>query len=504
MNRRDFIKFAGFSAGLLYTGSFLASCEKIAQAIKNPLFIPSDNTELMGYFRPRNDQPFTITSRTINYEFISGKPTNVFVYEINSNGKTFYNPIIVLEKGNRMNVSFLNRIGEESIIHWHGFRAHWLKDGHPYYTVQDGQSYNYGSIPIVDRSGNYFYHPHPHGKTGLQVYKGLSGLIIIEDSDEEALKNALDLQYGVSDIPLIIQDKTFNENGDLIYKPVGMNGNMGFWGESILVNWTLNPYMEVARRIYRFRILNGSNARPYRLVLLKGSNRIRFWVIGVEGGLLEYPQEVDEILVAPGERIDILIDFRDVNLGDIVRLYNLRHNLAGMGGNMQRGMMNLIDREFEVLEFRVAKDSPYDLNIPGYLSTIPPLTNPLAGENIILGMSRGTFTINGSTWDESGSLNNPSDYGYNYSNGDVIEFIIQNTTGMYHPMHFHGFQFQIVNPRRPTDLGWKDTVIVAPHETVKVRMDMKHGFAEKQWYLIHCHILEHHDAGMMIQYSVTP
>jgi len=201
--------------------------------------------------------------------------------------------------------------------------------------------------------------------------------------------------------------------------------------------------------------------------------------------LLEYPQEVDEILVAPGERIDILIDFRDVNLGDIVRLYNLRHNLAGMGGNMQRGMMNLIDREFEVLEFRVAKDSPYDLNIPGYLSTIPPLTNPLAGENIILGMSRGTFTINGSTWDESGSLNNPSDYGYNYSNGDVIEFIIQNTTGMYHPMHFHGFQFQIVNP-------------VAPHETVKVRMDMKHGFAEKQWYLIHCHILE-----QMVSYPLS-
>ena len=511
MTRREFLKFAGIGAGIVYTGTWLSACgggglSGTSGVAKNRLLVPSDQGGLLGYYRPTGR--FTLTAQRAVFEILPGKQTSVLTYTLEDAGKTYYNPILVLRKGDVFSVDFYNRTGEKSIIHWHGFRAPWRADGHPSYAVADGGVYNYPDIKIIDRSGTYFYHPHPHGRTGYQVYMGLASMIIIEDTDEDDLKNALDLSYGTTDIPLIIQDRTFDESGNLIYNPMGMNGQMGFWGETVLVNMTPNPYMDVERRIYRFRVLNGSNARPYRLVLLRGSDRIPFHVIGVEGGLLESPVQTKEILVAPGERIDILVDFRLVNEGDILRLYSLQHNLVGIGGGGMGGGMSLVNREFEVLEFRVVKGSSYDRAIPARLSTVNAIdTTGVPTENVSLGMSGGVFTINGQTWNETDPLF--TGYGFNYTNGDRVIFKIINNTGMYHPMHFHGFQFQILSRSsgnlRPTDLGWKDTVIVGPHETVDVAMDMSLGFtpAETQYYLFHCHILEHHDAGMMVNFTVT-
>ena len=518
MKRRDFLKYSLLAPFAFSAVGSLLSCGGGgggSQDSKNPLNLPSEGGGLLGILRldPQtlnttavNSPLFEIEASPDSLEILPGKITNnLLTYKVGN----YTNPIIVLRKGQQFSCNFVNRTGEKSIIHWHGFRAPWRSDGHPAYEVGDGGSYQYPPFTIIDRSGTYFYHPHPHGRTGYQVYHGLASMVIIEDDDEDNLRNALDLQLGVTDIPLIIQDKTFDANGNLVYNPMGMNGNMGFWGDTILVNFTVNPYLDVERRIYRFRILNGSNARPYRLVLLRGSERIPFHVIGVEGGLLANPVQTDEILVAPGERIDILVDFRLANVGDVLKFYSLQHNLVGMGGmgsggGMNGGMMNLINREFEVLEFRVVRDSTYDRQIPYQLSEVTPIdTNGAITQNITLGMSMGSFNIDGKTWNTSDPL---YDYGYNYNNGDVVVFRITNMTGMYHPMHFHGFQFQILSrssgPLRPTDLGWKDIVIVAPGETVEVAMDMSHNFGEEQVYLFHCHILEHHDAGMMVNFRV--
>ena len=522
MKRRDFLKYSllapfAFSA----VGSFL-SCgvgSGGSQDSKIPLNLPTEGGGLLGILRldsqtlnttAVNSPLFEIEASPDSLEILPGKITNnLLTYKVGN----YTNPIIVLRKGQQFSCNFVNKTGEKSIIHWHGFRAPWKSDGHPAYEAEDGESYQYPLFTIIDRSGTYFYHPHPHGRTGYQVYHGLASMIIIEDDDEDNLRNTLDLQLGVTDIPLIIQDKTFDANGNLVYNPMGMNGNMGFWGDTILVNFTVNPYLDVERRIYRFRILNGSNARPYRLVLLGESGKIPFYVIGVEGGLLAEPVQTDEILVAPGERIDILVDFRLANVGDVLKLYSLQHNLVGMGGmggggGMNGGMMNLINREFEVLEFRVVRDSTYDRQIPDQLSEVTPInTAGVPPQDIPLGMSMEGFNIDGNIWNGDNAL---ADYGYKYNNGDVVVFRITNMTGMYHPMHFHGFQFQILRrssgPLRPTDLGWKDTVIVAPGETVEVAMDMTLGFTttETQYYLFHCHILEHHDAGMMVNFTVAP
>ncbi len=529
MNRRDFLKYALMGTGVIYSGAWITACGGGGGSTgvqKNPLYIPQDGSAgLFGYYRPT--QRFTLTASPSYFEVLPGRQTSLLTYQLSENGKTYYNPIIVLRNGQSFEVDFQNNIGEESIIHWHGFRADWESDGHPSYAVASGQTYTYpkpNTVPftIIDRSGTYFYHPHPHGKTGYQVYHGLASMIIIEDTDEDNLKNALDLQYGITDVPLIIQDKTFDSNGNLVYNPLGMNGIMGFWGEQVLVNLTPNPYMNVERRIYRFRLLNGSNARPYRLVLLRGSQRMRFWVIGVEGGLLEAPVQVSEILIAPGERIDILVDFRDANVGDVLRLYSLQHNLVGMGG-----MSGLINREFEVLEFRVVRNSSYNGQIPAQLSTINTIDTTVSTQvPLTLGMSNSVFDIDGNVWDDTNALAtyfytdaNGTQQEFRFNNGEIVVIDFTNSTNMYHPMHLHGFQFQVISRanspqvirnlalndgtgRMATDLGWKDTVIVGPGETVKIAVDMTHNFGREQVYLLHCHILEHHDAGMMVNYRV--
>ncbi len=508
MDRREFIKVSAITAGLISSGMWLPSCGKRRlYAPKTPLNLPQDGG-LLGHYRPSGR--FTITAQSSYVEIFSGTQTRLLTYQIGS----YVNPIIVLKKGDNFEVDFQNGTGEDSIIHWHGFRAEWRSDGHPSYAVGDGKTYSYPSINIIDRSGTYFYHPHPHGRTGYQVYAGLGGMIIIEDDDETALRQVLDLEPGKTDIPLILQDRSFNPDGSLKYSPMGMNGNMGMWGDTLLVNLTPNPYLEVERRIYRFRLLNASNARPYRIALYRGAEVMRFWVIGVEGGLLESAVEVREILISPGERVDILVDFRDVNIDDLLVMKSLSHGLVGHGGGMGG---SLINKEFDVLELRVVRDSAYDRNIPQKLSQVSSIdTQGATNLQVPLGISSGKFNIDGNVWDSSDML---KDYGYNFSNGEVavIEFV--NNTGMYHPMHLHGFQFQVLSRsgspqvigsiaidsqgRMATDLGWKDTVMVAPQETVKIAVKFSHNFGSEQVYLMHCHILEHHDSGMMVNYRVA-
>ncbi|WP_461831673.1 multicopper oxidase family protein [Aquifex sp.] len=503
MNRRELFKKSIYLPFVMSGINLLSACggggsssDIQVSDTKNPLRLPQENG-LLGYLRPQGR--ITIEASPSTLEIIKGKETKLLTYKVGN----YENPIIVLKRGDTFSVDFVNKTGEESIIHWHGFRAHWRSDGHPAYQIGNGETYSYPDINIINRSGTYFYHPHPHGKTGYQVYMGLAGMIIIEDDDEDNLRNSLDLELGITDIPLIIQDKNFDSNGQLVYNLMGMNRNMGFWGETILVNLTPNPYLDVERRIYRFRILNGSNARPYRLVLQQGSQRMRFWVIGVEGGLLSAPRETSEIYVAPGERIDILVDFRDANVGDVIKMKSLPHNLVGMGGMMSQGSINA---ELEILEFRVIKDSVYDRQIPNELSAVEPIdTSNAKYIDVNLNMSMGGFNINGYTWDNNNPLKEYE--GFVFNNGEIVVFRFINNTGMYHPMHIHGFQFQILSRSsgnlRDTDMGWKDTVIVAPHETVEIAVNMSHNFGEKQYYLFHCHILEHHDAGMMINYTVS-
>jgi suppressor of ftsI/bilirubin oxidase len=296
---------------------------------------------------------------------------------------------------------------------------------------------------------------------------------------------------------------------------------MGWLGDIVLSNLTPNAYQTVAPRTYRLRILNGSNARIYRLAFLKGKERLSYTVIGTDGGLIERPQTTTEAFVAPGERLDILFDAGQAKAGESVFLKSLPFDpmenegdagsMPGMGESTSRLDMGA---EFNILKLVVGDGARVELKMPAELSQITPI--PLAGatkRNIKLSLQGMNFLINGRTF-------KMDEIAFDVKRGSREVWSISNPKlGMPHPIHLHGFSFQVIERlnspkqiaglakfgkgRTVSDLGWKDTVLVWPGETVRVAIDFSHDFPGDQTYMVHCHNLEHEDAGMMINYRVT-
>lgn len=190
---------------------------------------------------------------------------------------SYLGPIFQLKTGSHLRVNFENQLLEKSIVHWHGLHVPDNADGHPRFAVGTGETYIY-DFQVMDRAGTYWYHAHPHGRTGPQVYQGLTGLFLIHD-DEEA---ALPLPTGNQDIPIVIQDRVFDNDNQLVYE-----ANMiGMMGDQILVNGIPNYQIEVNRRAYRLRLLNGSNSRIYKLTW---QDNTQLQIIGTEGGCWKNP-----------------------------------------------------------------------------------------------------------------------------------------------------------------------------------------------------------------------
>jgi FtsP/CotA-like multicopper oxidase with cupredoxin domain len=226
---------------------------------KNPLHLPGDDG-LMGVLDASNAS-VGFTAHKASVEILPDKRADLLAYHAERDGKSYVNSTIRVQKGKQLSVEFTNDLDEETTVHWHGLHVDWRMDGHPFRPVAPGATYRY-AFPVQDRGGTYWYHPHPHGRTAIQTYSGLAGLFLIEDKDERDLTEALDLRLGETDILLLIQDKVLDESGNVVYVP-------GVMRKVILINLTPNPYLEVGTRIYRFRVLNGSNSRTYRLAFTK-------------------------------------------------------------------------------------------------------------------------------------------------------------------------------------------------------------------------------------------
>jgi suppressor of ftsI/bilirubin oxidase len=388
---------------------------------------------------------------------------------------------------------------------------------------------------VQNRAATYWYHPHPHGLTGGQANRGLAGLFVVVLDDEARLRQALDLEFGTTDIPLVIQDKRFDGRGQLVYLSGGeMEQFSGFFGDTVAVNLTINPSLDVASRLYRFRILNGSNARTYRLAFTRGSANMPFFLIGTDGGLLAMPGSVDEVFLSPAERADVLLDLRDLNEGEVVFLDSLpfdpMHNeMGGMGsmeghggmGGMHGGSGGASEprlpegERFHVLRLGVRRRIAYDKAIPNALSQVATTLDP-SGAARGFELSQGMmmqWLINGRAFEMDSTL-----FTTQRSAKETWE-VTNVDASMPHPMHLHGFQFRVQERRNSpeqmrrlttdgrgrlaTDVGWKDTVLVWPGETVMIAVDLSHNFEGEQTFLWHCHNLEHEDQGMMANFRVT-
>lgn len=526
MKRRDFLKLTGMGIASLTVpqtllamghGSGGGSLDPGDPGVfVNPLRLPGTNGGILGILDPAEN--FTIRAMTAKGPVLPGKDSNLLVYGVTADGKSYVDPILRVKKGQRLAPLLQNGLADPTIIHWHGLIVDSRNDGIPQDAIEGGASYQY-DFKVRNRGGTYWYHPHPYALTSAQAYLGMASFFLVEDRDEIRLRQALDLDLGVTEIPLVIQDKRFDDAGNIVYNPSEEEWFMGFLGDTILANLTVNPFLDVETRIYRFRLLNGSNARIYRLAFTTALGKHPFHLVGTDGGLLERTQTVTELFLAPGERADILIDLSHFRGGDSLFLKSLAFdpmdNEGGMGGGMGTEPALPNGAEFFIMKLNVKRRMWHFARTPLHLSEVTPIrTSGARMRRITLALAEMgmKWTINGQTFD-------PNTISFEIDRNSVEIWHIKNEMmSMPHPMHVHGFQFQVLgrsmsppqtavlavdrSGRLPTDLGWKDTVLLWPGETVRIAIDFSLDFPGPQKYVFHCHNLEHEDEGMMINYAV--
>lgn len=425
-----------------------------------PAMLEPDNEEGVAY---------TVRATEGQTEIFDGIDTNTYGY----NG-SFLGPMLRFEKGDKVKIKTINELDEETTFHWHGLEVSGEGDGGPHEALQPGEE-KVIEFEVTQEASTLWFHPHPHGKTAEQVYNGLAGLIYIEDANSKSL--GLPSDYGTNDIPLIIQDKVFDDKYQLNYKSA-MNDD-GTTGDTLLINGTVNPKLTVNQEKVRLRLLNGSNARNYTFKL---NTEDAFVQIATDGGFLNEPISLNEITLTPSERAEIIVDFSQLKPDSDIAL---------------------IDEEGSVLlPFEVSDESGVTSSIPDEMNdfslTEEEMNLPVTKDIELFGMM-DMVEINGQKFD-------PDRIDFTQEQGVTEVWEIYNKPdmmgGMIHPFHIHGAQFKIVSrdgeapPKN--EQGWKDSISIEPDETVKVAIQFKH----KGVYMFHCHILEHEDNGMMGQVKV--
>jgi FtsP/CotA-like multicopper oxidase with cupredoxin domain len=423
---------------------------------------------------------FQVEQMVAKQELLPGVPTEVFGYL-----GMFPGPTIRTRSGRRAVVRHRNTLPVPTVVHLHGGHTPAASDGYPTDLVAPGTSQNY-EYPMRQRAATLWYHDHSMNLTSENVYRGLFGMHIVGDEEDDALP----LPRDERDIPLIIVDRSFAEDGSLLYPSGGHEHSHGehgvpdshvegLLGDVMLVNGAPWPVLEVDAVRYRFRVLNACNARRLDLALDPERPMIQ---VGSDGGLLAAPRTHRHLVAAPGERFDLVVDFSAYPVGSTVTLRNL------LGGG----------ETASILRFVVARRGNDDSSVPKRLSTIEPLDTADARVRTWR-FSRGEvhgragWVINGEPFDPDKIVATVP--------LDTVE-IWRFHSDLHHPVHVHLNPFQVIGRGRgapgPFDGGWKDTVDVRPaeHVDVAVRFSDYRGRS-----LVHCHNLEHEDTMMMAAFQ---
>ncbi len=418
----------------------------------------------------------------------------------------YLGPTLEMRRGERVQLHVDNSLNEGATVHWHGFELPAAADGGPHQLIHPGTRWS-PSFEVRQRASLYWYHSHLHRGTGPQVYAGLAAPIYVRDDEEDALD--LPSEYGVDDIPLIVQDRLLDSSGKLLY-PQNMHAQMmGVRGDRIYVNGTQNAVFDATTGQLRLRILNGSNARFYDFSLSGGQT---MQLIASDGGLLDRPNPVRSLRLAPGERAQVIVDLSDGRPLSLVATSpdNSMGMMGGDGGGMMGGGMMGRRRDnawteeaFRVLDIRPSGSSPRS-NLPPQLAALAAVDPSLAVRTrrfvLDMGMMGGGMSINGASMDMN-IINERVPVGQ----WEIWE--IANASMMAHPFHIHNAQFRVIdrNGRTPPPLetGYKDTVIVDSREQVRLLLRFEEHTDPDLSYMYHCHILEHEDAGMMGQFVVV-
>lgn len=481
LNRRNLLKLAtvaGAAAVLpveRLTGAFAAADTAPGESPPVPKFVLP--LTIPPVLRPShssgNTDFYDITMRTADAVILPGRPTEIWGY----NG-IFPGPTIRTRSGRRVIVRQHNNLDIETAVHLHGANVPASSDGFPTDVILPGRSRNY-LYPNRQPAATLWYHDHAHMQEHRNTYFGLTGLYVIGDDAEDKLR----LPNGAFDIPLVIQDRSFNPDGSFRF-PLGPDE---FAGDTTLVNGRPSPVLKVEQRAYRFRLLNGSSLDGLLdLSLDSGQELVQ---IGSDGGLLTAPHKTANIPLAPAERVDVIIDFSDYPLGSRIVLTNA---------------VTLFGNAAEVMRFDVTRPGGGSGRLPAALVPIERLDPAAATEtrDFELGLDLATeqFLINGKAFDP-----NRVDIRPRLGETEIWRVTnIDTLLGIPHVFHTHLVQFQVLDrdgvPPSPAESGRKDSIHVNPGETV--RLIMRFGdFAGR--YTYHCHLMGHSTVGMMAQMEVV-
>lgn len=396
---------------------------------------------------------------------------------------TYLGPTVRASRGDDVKINVTNGVDETTTLHWHGMHLPARMDGGPHQMVEPGDTWS-PSWTIDQPAATLWYHPHLHGETAAHVYRGAAGMFLIDDPAEAP---ELPDTYGVDDIPLIVQDKSFDDDGS-IEESTPTFSNVGILGDTVVVNGTTNPHLDVTTERVRFRVLNASNARVYNLGFPDGRE---FWQVASDSGLLEAPHRTDRLQVAPGERAEIVVEMTP---GDTAVLRSFAPDLGASFLERFAGG----DDTFDILELRAADDLDPSPELPDELATID---RPDPGEATTTREFRLSGTsINGEKMD----MHRVDQV---VTKGDTEIWEVTNSGGQPHSFHPHLVHFSVLDvdgDAPPPELsGWKDTVYVPPNTTIRFIARFKDHADPTTPYMFHCHMLRHEDQGMMGQFVVV-
>jgi blue copper oxidase len=438
----------------------------------------------------------SLTMHRDSVQFLPGRITPTYGF----NGYKYFGPTLILNKGQQVNFTVTNNIGDTTTVHWHGLHVAAINDGGPHSMIMDGMNWN-PQFTVMNNAATYWYHPHMDKKTGLQALRGAAGVIIVRDSAEATLN--LPRTYSVDDFPIVVQSHEFDSVNQI--NPRAMSDSI------LLVNGTLNPFVNLPAQIVRLRLLNASQERTFYFGFT--TNKV-FSVIGNDGGLLNAPVSTTRISVSPGERAEILVDLSGLN-GQTLYLKSLGSEIPSdvrggppmvmMGGNTMYSPLDGVD--FNILQINVvAPTSNPVTTIPSSLVNITRLLE--ANSNITRTISftaldsmsmDGPFYFNNQLFDM-----NRIDYYIPLNHTEI--WSLTDQTMVAHPFHLHGMQFLILdrdgNPPAPKEAGWKDVVLVHNMETVRFITKFTDFPDPNIPFMFHCHILMHEDDGMMGKFVI--
>lgn len=413
----------------------------------------------------------SITAAVTNLSLLPGITSEVFAYNGSVPG-----PTLDVREGDHVIVHFRNNLPEPTTVHWHGIHLPVESDGSPFQPIKPGETHDYRFTVRPGTAGTYWYHPHPDHRTGFAIGKGLFGAIVVHAANDPLPPMAEKL--------IILSDNRFLKDGAIDFpEPMSHHGGIdeenGREGPVLFVNGHVMPTISIrSGEIQRWRIVNGSAGRIYRIALPGRT----FLQVGSDGGLFEKPVEVKEILLTTGERVEVLVRGSDPP-GTKAVLQNLPYDRYAP-------QTRPADWETtrDLLTLQTTDEAPVTpIAIPVTLRKITPLDTAKSTAVRTVVFSQGL--INGKTMDMAR-------VDVSTTVGATEIWQIENIVGMDHPFHLHGFQFQVLDRDGVPEpyLSWKDMLNIPRHTSARiiVRYDDYPG----KW-MFHCHILDHEDHGMM-------